>query len=73
LLNYRLFHVQFGGGRTIQPGEVLETVEDKAAKKKRSRELIAAYKRKRGLTIDPKTKAECEKVPYQTKHGLLVL
>ncbi|XP_020273655.1 uncharacterized protein LOC109848526 isoform X4 [Asparagus officinalis] len=51
----------FGGGRTIQPGEVLETVEDKTAKQKRTRELIAAYKRKMGLSIDAKTKAECEK------------
>ncbi|WOL00539.1 hypothetical protein Cni_G09252 [Canna indica] len=51
----------FGGGRNIKPGEVLETAEDKAAKEKRSRELIAAYKSKMGLTIDAKTKAECEK------------
>ncbi|ONK63521.1 uncharacterized protein A4U43_C07F16080 [Asparagus officinalis] len=60
----------FGGGRTIQPGEVLETVEDKTAKQKRTRELIAAYKRKMGLSIDAKTKAECEKSEL---HGLAAL
>ncbi|XP_021752447.1 uncharacterized protein LOC110717952 isoform X1 [Chenopodium quinoa] len=51
----------FGGGRTIQPGEELETPEERAAKEARSRELIAAYKRKMGLNMDPKLKAECEK------------
>lgn len=59
-------HVQFGGGRTIRPGEMLETVEDKAAKQKKSRELIAAYKKRTGLTIDAKTKAECQKVRNRT-------
>ncbi|XP_072997436.1 uncharacterized protein [Typha latifolia] len=51
----------YGGGRNIQPGEVLETAEDKAEKEKRSKELVAAYKSKMGLTIDAKVKAECEK------------
>ncbi|KAJ6812092.1 uncharacterized protein M6B38_151740 [Iris pallida] len=51
----------FGGGRVIRPGEVLETVEDKAAKEKHTRELIAAYRNKMGLNIDAKTKFECEK------------
>ncbi|XP_021762326.1 uncharacterized protein LOC110727093 isoform X1 [Chenopodium quinoa] len=51
----------FGGGRTIQPGEELETLEERAAKEARSRELIAAYKRKMGLNMDPKLKAESEK------------
>ncbi|XP_022923269.1 uncharacterized protein LOC111431010 isoform X1 [Cucurbita moschata] len=50
----------FGGGRTIRPGELLETDEEKAAREARSRELIAAYKKKFGLTIDPKLKSECE-------------
>ncbi|XP_010908205.1 uncharacterized protein [Elaeis guineensis] len=50
----------FGGGRVIRPGEVLETAEDKTAKEKCSRELIAAYKNKMGLTIDAKTKFECQ-------------
>ncbi|CAD5165761.1 uncharacterized protein LOC135645838 [Musa acuminata AAA Group] len=51
----------FGGGRNIKPGEVLETAVGKAAKEKRTRELLAAYKSKMGLMIDAKTKAECEK------------
>ncbi|KAF7824660.1 Cytochrome b5 [Senna tora] len=50
----------FGGGRTIRPGEVLETVEEKAAKEARTKELIAAYKKKIGLNIDAKLKSECE-------------
>ncbi|XP_008465728.1 uncharacterized protein LOC103503340 [Cucumis melo] len=50
----------FGGGRTIRPGDVLETDEEKAAKEARTKELIAAYKRKFGLTIDAKLKSECE-------------
>lgn len=54
--------VQFGGGRVIKPGEVLETAEDKAAKEARTRQLLAAYKSKRGLNIDPKLKSECEEV-----------
>ncbi|KAJ4979798.1 hypothetical protein NE237_010578 [Protea cynaroides] len=51
----------FGGGRTIRPGEVLETAEDKAAKETRTRQLLAAYKKRMGLVIDPKLKSECEK------------
>ncbi|XP_043725041.1 uncharacterized protein LOC122671720 isoform X2 [Telopea speciosissima] len=51
----------FGGGRTIRPGEVLETAEDKAAKEARTRQLLAAYKNKMGLVIDPKLKSECKK------------
>ncbi|XP_071708852.1 uncharacterized protein [Rutidosis leptorrhynchoides] len=51
----------YGGGKTIQPGEVLETAESKAAKDARTKEMIANYKRRMGLNIDPKLKAECEK------------
>ncbi|PIA53485.1 hypothetical protein AQUCO_00900228v1 [Aquilegia coerulea] len=51
----------FGGGRTIRPGDVLETEEEKAAKDARTKELLAAYKKKTGLNIDPKLKASCEK------------
>ncbi|KAI3744043.1 hypothetical protein L1987_57115 [Smallanthus sonchifolius] len=51
----------YGGGKTIRPGEVLETAESKAAKQARTRQLIAAYNRQMGLIIDPKLKAECEK------------
>lgn len=50
----------FGGGRTIRPGDVLETDEEKAAKEARTKELIAAYKKKFGLSIDAKLKSECE-------------
>ncbi|XP_022743540.1 uncharacterized protein LOC111294490 [Durio zibethinus] len=52
---------KFGGGRTIRPGEVLETEEDRAAKNERSRQLLAAYKKKVGLDVDPKLRSECEK------------
>lgn len=52
----------FGGGRVIQPGDSLETEEDRAAKDKRTRQLIAEYKKKMGLNIDAKLKAECEKI-----------
>ncbi|KAK4414528.1 hypothetical protein Salat_2865800 [Sesamum alatum] len=51
----------YGGGRTIRPGEVLETAEERAAKEARTRQLVAAYKTKIGLKIDPKLKSECEK------------
>ncbi|CAL5379982.1 unnamed protein product [Camellia sinensis] len=51
----------FGGGRVIRPGEVLETSENKSAKEERTRELLAAYKSKVGLSIDPKLKSECKK------------
>ncbi|XP_057748981.1 uncharacterized protein LOC130967939 [Arachis stenosperma] len=50
----------FGGGRTICPGEVLETEEERAAKDARTKQLLAAYKKKTGLVIDPKLKSECE-------------
>ncbi|KAI3498114.1 hypothetical protein L1887_33869 [Cichorium endivia] len=51
----------YGGGKTIRPGDVLETAESKAAKDARTKQMIAAYKRQMGLNIDPKLKAECEK------------
>ncbi|XVE69516.1 hypothetical protein DITRI_Ditri09bG0158300 [Diplodiscus trichospermus] len=51
----------YGGGRTIRPGEVLETEEDRAAKNERTRQLLAAYKKKVGLNVDPKLRSECEK------------
>ncbi|XP_021295738.1 uncharacterized protein LOC110425222 isoform X2 [Herrania umbratica] len=56
----------FGGGRTIRPGEGLETEEDKAAKNERTRQLLASYKMKIGLNVDPKLRSECEKA---LKHG----
>ncbi|KAE8695484.1 receptor protein kinase CLAVATA1-like [Hibiscus syriacus] len=51
----------FGGGRTIRPGEVLETEEDRNAKNERTRQLLAAYKKKVGLNVDPKLISECDK------------
>nr|XP_016450677.1 PREDICTED: uncharacterized protein LOC107775464 isoform X2 [Nicotiana tabacum] len=51
----------FGGGRTIRPGEALESGEEKAAKEARTRELLAAYKKRVGLSIDQNVKLECEK------------
>lgn len=59
-----LCHVQFGGGRNIRPGEEIETAEERAAKDARTRELLAAYKKKIGVNIDPKLKIECEKVAF---------
>lgn len=50
----------YGGGRTIQPGEVLETAEDRAAKEARTRKLLADYNSKLGLSIHPKLKLECQ-------------
>lgn len=41
---------------------MLETDEEKAAKEARTKELIAAYKKKFGLSIDAKLKSECEGV-----------
>ncbi|KAL9296386.1 hypothetical protein ACSQ67_022282 [Phaseolus vulgaris] len=52
----------FGGGRVIRPGEVLETEEEKAVKEARTKQLLAAYKKKYGLNIDPKLKSECEEL-----------
>ncbi|KAL5994652.1 hypothetical protein ACLOJK_024705 [Asimina triloba] len=51
----------FGGGRTIHPGEVLESAEDRAAKEARTKKLLAAYRNELTVTIDPKIKLECEK------------
>ncbi|XP_073154930.1 uncharacterized protein [Henckelia pumila] len=51
----------YGGGRTIRPGEALESKEERAAKEARTRQLLAAYKSKTGLNIDPELKAVCEK------------
>ncbi|KAI5388460.1 hypothetical protein KIW84_074231 [Lathyrus oleraceus] len=50
----------FGGGKVIRPGEVLETAEEKATKEERTKQMLAAYKKKYGLNIDPKLKAECQ-------------
>ncbi|GFP92440.1 hypothetical protein PHJA_001388200 [Phtheirospermum japonicum] len=51
----------YGGGKTIRPGEALETADERAAKEARTKQLVTAYKSKIGLNIDPKVKSECEK------------
>ncbi|KAL7158001.1 hypothetical protein ABFS83_02G113700 [Erythranthe nasuta] len=51
----------YGGGRTLRPGQALETAEERAAKEARTKQLLADYKKKYGLNIDPKLKSECEK------------
>jgi hypothetical protein len=71
--------MQFGGGRVIRPGDILETDEEKAAKEERTKTQLAAYKKKYGLNIDPKLKSECEEVnisftiqKYYCHHFLLL-
>ncbi|XP_078446665.1 cytochrome C oxidase subunit [Wolffia australiana] len=60
----------FGGGKTIRPGDVLETDETKAVKEEYTRKMIAKYQNEIGLVIDPKVKAECEKA---LKEGNLLM
>ena len=40
-MDYFLFRFKFGSGRAIQSGDVLETAEDRAAKEKCTRNLLA--------------------------------
>lgn len=49
----------YGGGRNIQLGGETLSAEEKAAKDKRTKELIAAYRNRQNIVIDAKTKAEC--------------
>ncbi|VVB02645.1 unnamed protein product [Arabis nemorensis] len=51
----------FGGGRTIQPGDSVETAEERIAREERTKKLLTAYKESIGLNIDPQLKLECEK------------
>ncbi|XP_065868438.1 uncharacterized protein [Euphorbia lathyris] len=60
----------FGGGKTIRPGDVLQTEEERAAKDEKTKQLVAAYKKRMGLNIDPKLKSECEESEL---HGLAAL
>ncbi|KAG6408543.1 hypothetical protein SASPL_131556 [Salvia splendens] len=53
-----LYKPKFGGGRTLRPGDALETAEERAAKDERTMQWLAAYKRQYGLN---KLKSECEK------------
>ncbi|CAD6333964.1 unnamed protein product [Miscanthus lutarioriparius] len=49
----------YGGGRNIRLGGETLSAEEKAAKDKRTKELIAAYRNRQNIVIDAKTKAEC--------------
>jgi hypothetical protein len=53
---------QYGGGRTIRPGESLETEEERQVREAKTQKLLANYKKKMGLDVDPKIKAEAEQV-----------
>ena len=61
-LRFPLGCFQFGGGRVICPGEVLESKEEKVVKEARTKQLLAAYNNKTGLNVDPKLKSECEEL-----------
>ncbi|CAM6123255.1 unnamed protein product [Calypogeia fissa] len=50
----------YGGGRTIRPGENLETEEERQTREARTQKLLADYKKVMGLDVDPKMKAEAE-------------
>ncbi|CAL4893295.1 unnamed protein product [Urochloa decumbens] len=49
----------YGGGRNIQLGGETQSAEEKAAKDKHTKELIAAYRNRQNMVVDAKTKAEC--------------
>ncbi|KAF8719931.1 hypothetical protein HU200_024697 [Digitaria exilis] len=49
----------YGGGRNIRLGGETQSAEEKAAKDKRTKELIAAYRNRQNMVVDAKTKAEC--------------
>ncbi|XP_019102089.1 PREDICTED: uncharacterized protein LOC104699312 [Camelina sativa] len=51
----------FGGGRTLQPGDSVETAEERIAREAQTKKMLAAYKKSIGLNIDTKLKLECEK------------
>ncbi|XP_019099873.1 PREDICTED: uncharacterized protein LOC104784262 [Camelina sativa] len=51
----------FGGGRTLQPGDSVETAEERIAREAQTKKMLTAYKKSIGLNIDPKLKLECEK------------
>ncbi|KAF2930540.1 uncharacterized protein [Oryza sativa Japonica Group] len=50
---------KYGGGRNIRLGGETRSAEEKAAKDKRTKELIAAYRNSQNMIVDAKTKAEC--------------
>ncbi|KAG5028479.1 hypothetical protein JHK87_011993 [Glycine soja] len=71
---HKLFTLlQFGGGRVICPGEVLESKEEKVIKEARTKMLLAAYNNKTGLNVDPKLKSECKDTSMATKKLLNIV
>ncbi|XP_062179817.1 uncharacterized protein LOC133884429 isoform X2 [Phragmites australis] len=60
----------YGGGRNIRRGGETQSAEEKAAKDKRTRELISAYRNRQNMIIDAKTKAECTETEL---HGMAAL
>ena len=53
---------QYGGGRTIRPGESLETEEERAGREAKTRQLLENYRKVAGLDMDAGTKARCQQV-----------
>ena len=47
----------YGGGRTIRPGDALESAEEKEARLKRQRAALESYRKKVGLVVDPRDEA----------------
>jgi hypothetical protein len=54
--------LQYGGGRTIRPGEPLISEEEKAARDQKTMALIDAYKKKMGIEMDANVKEKADKV-----------
>jgi len=52
----------YGGGRTIRPGDALESPEEKEARLKRQRAALESYRKKVGLTVDPRDEAEAARL-----------
>lgn len=51
----------FGGGRTIRPGDALESAEEKEARLKRQRAALESYRKKVGL-VDPRDESEATRL-----------
>jgi len=52
----------FGGGRTIKPGDALESPEEKEARLKRQRAALENYRKKVGLVVDPRDEIEATRL-----------
>ncbi|BDA43302.1 hypothetical protein COCOBI_04-3140 [Coccomyxa sp. Obi] len=51
---------EYGGGRTIRPGEALEPEAATLARKKRVAEALSTYKKNAGLEVDPASEAAAQ-------------